>query len=79
MGSPPQRARGTTLSPLEFALFLQSLLDFQPSVVAFENILQWRERDNDQEQIFLDQAMRVPKLLLASNSSAIADPDAPWG
>lgn len=70
---------GAAISPLEFALFLQSMLDFQPSVVAFENILKWRERDKDQEQVFLDQAMRVPKLLLASELSATADPDAPWG
>ena len=62
-----QGGRGAAISPLEFALFLQSLLDFQPDVVAFENILKWRERDKDQEQVFLDQAMRVPKLLLASS------------
>ena len=71
--------RGAAISPLEFALFLQSLLDFQPGVVAFENILKWRERDKDQEQVFLDQAMRVPKLLLASTLDATPDPDAPWG
>jgi hypothetical protein len=70
---------GAAISPLEFALFLQSLLDFQPGVVAFENILKWRERDKDQEQVFLDQAMRVPKLLLASKLSESSDPDAPWG
>jgi hypothetical protein len=78
LASPPQKARGTNLSPLEFALFLQSLLDFQPGVVAFENILKWRERDKDQEQIFLDQAMKVPRLLLASTLSANPDPDAPF-
>jgi hypothetical protein len=66
------------LSPLEFALFLQSILDFQPGVVAFENILKWRERDQDQEQVFLDQAMRVPKLLLASELNGTVDPDEPW-
>jgi hypothetical protein len=47
---------GSTISPLEYALFLQSVLEFQPTVVAFENILKWRERDKDQEQVFLDQA-----------------------
>ena len=72
-------AASPAISPLEFALFLQSVLDFQPSVVAFENILRWRERDKDQEQVFLDQAMRVPKLLLASELSETSDPDAPWG
>lgn len=71
--------KGAAISPLEFALFVQSALDFQPAVVAFENVLKWRERDKDQEQVFLDQAMRVPKLLLASELKANPDPDAPWG
>ncbi len=71
-------AGSSAVSPLEFALYLQALLDFQPGVVAFENVLKWRERDKDQEQVFLDQAMRVPKLLLAAELGANADPDAPW-
>lgn len=69
---------GSAISPLEFALFLQSTLDFQPGVIAFENMLKWRERDKDQEQVFLDQAMRVPKLLLAAELGANTDPDAAW-
>ncbi len=68
---------GSGVSPLEFALFLQSVLEFQPTVVVFENILKWRERDRDQEQVFIDQAMRVPKLLLAAELTATPDPDAP--
>ena len=68
---------GSVISPLEFALFLQSVLEFQPTVVAFENILKWREREKDQEQVFIDQAMRVPKLLLAAELTATPDPDAP--
>ena len=68
---------GSTISPLEYALFLQSVLEFQPTVVAFENILKWRTRDNDQEQVFLDQAMRVPKLLLGAELTDTPDPDAP--
>ncbi|MGI8435452.1 MAG: CHASE2 domain-containing protein [Chthoniobacterales bacterium] len=68
----------SAVTPLEYALFLQSLLDFQPGVVAFENILKWRARDQAQEQVFLDQAMRVPKLLLASELGTNTDPDAPW-
>jgi len=75
----PAPAAASAISPLEFALFLQSVLDFQPSVVAFENILKWRERDKDQEQVFLDQAMRVPKLLLACELDDAPDPDASWG
>lgn len=68
---------GSGVSALEFALFLQSVLEFQPTVVAFENILKWRERDKDQEQVFIDQAMRVPKLLLAAELTVAPDPDAP--
>ena len=76
---PPEMGSAMAISPLEFALFLQSVLEFQPSVVAFENVLKWRDREKDQEQVFLDQAMRVPKLLLASELSPTADPDAAWG
>jgi hypothetical protein len=54
-----------SLSPLEYALFLQAALEFQPSVIAIEPILVWRARDKMQEQVFLDQAMRVPKLMVA--------------
>jgi hypothetical protein len=75
--SSSSQASGRGVSALEFALFLQSVLEFQPSVVAFENILKWRERDKDQEQVFIDQAMRVPKLLLAAELTTSPDPDAP--
>lgn len=63
--------------PLETALLLQGLLQFQPTVVAVEPVLQWGERAKDQEQIFIDQAMRVPKLLLGAELTASPDPDAP--
>ncbi|MGI8956548.1 MAG: hypothetical protein ACR2II_06500 [Chthoniobacterales bacterium] len=53
-------------SPLEFALFLEAVLEFKPTVVAFEPIMIWRERDQAQGQVFIDQAMRVPRLLLAT-------------
>jgi hypothetical protein len=75
--STSPHAGGSGVSALEFALFLQSVLEFQPTVVAFENILKWRERDKDQEQVFIDQAMRVPKLLLAAELTVTPDPDAP--
>ena len=64
-------------SPLEAALFLQAALEFKPAVVAFEPVLKWPEREKDQEQIFVDQAMRVPKLLLGAELTATSDPDAP--
>lgn len=75
--SSSPHAGGSGVSALEFALFLQSVLEFQPTVVAFENILKWRERDKDQEQVFIDQAMRVPKLLLAAELTDAPDPDVP--
>jgi hypothetical protein len=63
------------VSPLEFALFLQSILDYKPIVVAIEPVVKWRERDKAQEQVFLDQAMRVPKLLLGAELTSTPDPD----
>jgi hypothetical protein len=62
--------------PLEAALFFQGVLEFKPTVVAIEPVLQWGERNKDQEQIFIDQAMRVPKLLLGAELTATPDPDA---
>ena len=71
------RSGANVVSPMEFALFLQSALVFQPTVVGFENILKWRETEKDQEQLFIDQAMRVPRLLLAAELTTNPDPDAP--
>lgn len=64
-------------SPVEFALFLQAALEFKPTVVAFEPILQWGERNKDQEQIFVDQVMRVPKMVAAADLTSSPDLDAP--
>jgi hypothetical protein len=62
---PAGEAARRSLSPLEYALFLQAVLEFQPTVIGLEPIVIWRERDKMQEQVFIDQAMRVPKLLVA--------------
>jgi len=64
-------------APLESALLLQGILEFKPTVIAIEPVLQWGERAKEQEQIFIDQAMRVPKLLLGAELTATPDPDAP--
>ena len=61
---PKGEAARRSLSPLEYALFLQAVLEFQPTVIGIEPIVIWRDRDKDQEQVFIDQAMRVPKLLV---------------
>src|SRR5438067_6697647 len=77
-GNPPgSRSSAALVSPLEFALFFQAILDFRPTIVAVEPLLKWRERDRNQEQVFLDQAMRVPKLLLSAELTSTPDPDAP--
>ena len=62
---PKGQAVRRSLSPLEYALFLQAILEFQPTVIGIEPVVIWRERDKTQEQVFIDQAMRVPKLLTA--------------
>ena len=64
-------------APLDAALFLQGALQFKPTVIAMEPVLQWGDRAKDQEQIFMDQAMRVPKLILGAELTATPDPDAP--
>jgi hypothetical protein len=71
------RTASGTVSPIEYALFLQAVLEFQPAVVAIEPILRWPEENKDQQQIFVDQAMRVSKLLLGAELTAAPDPDAP--
>ena len=75
--SSESRTSAGAVSPLEFALFFQAILEFKPTVVAVEPLLKWRERDKNQEQVFLDQAMRVPKLLLSAELTPTPDPDAP--
>lgn len=71
------RGSGNTNSPLEYALLTQALLEFKPTIVAFEPILQWSEATRDEQQILVDQAMHMPKLLLAWELTATPDPDAP--
>lgn len=77
--SGPQKkgVRASSPSPVEFALFLQAALEFKPTVVAFEPILQWGDRNKDQVQILIDQAMRVPKLVTAAELTSTPDLDAP--
>lgn len=71
------RPPGTLISPVEYALFLQAALEFKPTVIAFEPILQWDKTGKDQEQILVDQAMRVPKLVTAAELTSTPDLDAP--
>jgi CHASE2 domain len=75
--SKDNRPKGRGISPLEYALFLQSVLEFNPAVIAIEPVLQWQDRDKDQEQVFIDQAMRVPKLLVGVELGEATDSEAP--
>lgn len=68
---------GGTNSPLEYALLTQALLEFKPTIVAFEPVLQWPQVSKDEQQILVDQAMHMPKLVLATELTATPDPDAP--
>jgi hypothetical protein len=83
--SKDNRPKGRGIAPLEYALFLQSVLEFNPAVIAIEPVLKWRDSDKDQEQVFIDQAMRVPKLLVgvelgeATNSEAPEEVPTFWG
>ena len=59
-----------TPSPVEFALFLQAALEFKPTVIAIEPVLSWSESGKNEEQILVDQAIRVAKLLLGTELTA---------
>src|SRR5260370_4050894 len=69
--------RNNPRPPLDTSLLLQGILEFKPTVIAVEPILQWGERSKDQEQIFIDQAMRVPRLVLGAELTSTPDADAP--
>ena len=64
-----------SLSPLEYGLFLQAVLEFQPAVIGIEPLLIWRNRDKIQEQVLIDQAMKAPKLLVSLKLGGKGDRD----
>jgi hypothetical protein len=57
---PAGESARRSLSPLEYALFLQAVLEFQPTVIGIEPIVIWRDRDKAQEQVFIDQRCTFP-------------------
>src|SRR5213595_773041 len=54
-------------APLETALLLQGILEFKPTVIAIEPILQWGEGNKDQEQILIDRRCVFPSWCSAQN------------
>ena len=52
--------------PLDFSLFLNAALGFQPPVLAIEPVLAWKSADAQQLAILHNQLLRSPKVLLGS-------------
>ncbi len=71
-------------SPLDFTLFLQAILQFDPSVAAIEHVLEWDGKSLPPEEklklpqyqkILHDYLLRSPKILLAAQLGVPEDPD----
>ena len=72
-------------SPLDFALFLQGSLEFKPSVLAIQNILDWPSRPEEAweeqakrgqyENILRDYILKTPRVLLGAELGLPDDPD----
>lgn len=71
-------------SPLDFTLFLQAILQLDPSVAAIEHVLEWDEKSLPPEEklkhpqyqkILHDYLLRSPKILLAAQLGFPEDPD----
>ncbi len=72
-------------SPLDFGLFLQAVLPFNPGVIAIEQVLDWRldpklsidarQKQQQYEKILHDFILRSPKMLLGAQLGYPEDPD----
>jgi hypothetical protein len=58
--------------PVDYSLFLNATLPFQPSVLAIEPVLAWEKADG--VDTLHNQALRVPKLLLSAELGTLEDP-----
>ncbi len=66
------------LGPLEYSVFLQAVGRYGPAVVAIAPVLDWTQNSAGSEQILLDQAIAVPRLLLAVRlGSSVENPRDP--
>ncbi len=61
------------LGPLEYSSFLQAVGRYGPAVVAVAPVLDWTKNSAGSEQILLDQALAVPRLLLAVRLGSSAE------
>jgi CHASE2 domain-containing sensor protein len=71
-------------TPLEYATFLDTVLQFQPGVIAIEPVLEWDEkklppdaqlRHPQYEKILHDRILLAPKILLGAMLGFPEDPD----
>jgi len=72
-------------SPLDFGLFLQAVLPFNPGVIAIEPVLDWKpdpklsfeaqQKQQQYEKILRDFILRSPKTLLGAQLGYPEDPD----
>lgn len=61
-------------SPVDYSVFVNSALPFQPPVLAVEPVLAWRSPDPQEMTLLHNQALRVPKVLLGSELGSPEDP-----
>jgi hypothetical protein len=71
-------------SPLEYSLFVQAALPFQPEVLAIDEVLEWdranlapaeRQKLPQYEKILGDSLLRAPKVVLAAELGWPEDPN----
>ena len=60
--------------PVDYSLFLNAALPFQPSVLAIEPVLAW-PKETDGQPTLHHQALRAPKLLLSADLGSREDSD----
>lgn len=68
------RANPWPWSPVDYSLFLNAALPFQPPVLAVEPVLDWQKPDPQQITLLHNQLLRTPKVLLSSEFGFPEDP-----
>ena len=61
-------------SPVDFSIFVNAALSFQPPVIAMEPVLAWGSPDAQGISLLHNQTLRVPKLLLSGELGFPEDP-----
>lgn len=61
-------------SPLDYSLFVNAALSFQPRVLAMEPVLAWPSPNAQQVSLLYNQTLRAPKLLVSGELGFPEDP-----